>query len=61
MPLIQETCAKLQTLSPDAAQTGPAVRWDENVIGKHLKMLQESPETAKFYELASCEIHRRAK
>ena len=61
LPLIQETCAKLQTLSPDAAQTGPAVRWDENVIGKHLKMLQESPETAKFYELASCEIHRRAK
>ena len=61
LPLIEETCAKLRTLSPRAAQTGPAVRWDENVIAKHLKMLETSPETAKFYELASCEIHRRAK
>ena len=61
LPLIEETCEKLRTLSPHAAQTGPAVRWDENVIGKHLQMLQKTPETAKFYELASCEIHRRAK
>ena len=61
LPLIEETCAKLRTLSPHAAQTGPAVRWDENVIGKHLQMLETSPETAKFYELASSEIHRRAK
>ena len=61
LPLIEETCAKLRTLSPHAAQTGPAVRWDENVIGKHLQMLEKSPETAKFYELASCEIHRRTK
>lgn len=59
LPLIEESCAKLRTLPPAQAQTGPAVRWDENVIAKHLELLSGMPETAEFYRLASSEIHRR--
>lgn len=61
LPLIEESCAKLHTLSPARAQTGPAVRWDENVMAKHLALLEDMPETAALYRLASAEIHRRAK
>ena len=59
LPLIEESCAKLQHLSPAQAQTGPAVRWDENVISKHLQLLENAPETAEVYKLLSKEIHRR--
>lgn len=59
LPLIAESCNKLKTLTPAEAQTGPAVRWDENVMQKHLHLLQDMPETAEFYRLASREIHRR--
>ena len=61
LPLIDESCAKLHTLSPAEAQTGPAVRWDENVMAKHLALLEDMPETAALYRLASTEIHRRNK
>ena len=60
LPLIEETCAKLRTLSPHDAQTGPAVRWDENIMAKHLELLKEMPEKAAFYTTASAEIHRRS-
>lgn len=59
LPIIEESCAKLHHLSPAEAQTGPAVRWDENVIQKHLELLADMPETAALYRLASAEIHRR--
>lgn len=42
-PLIQETANKLETLSPKAAQTGPAKRNDTKTIEKHLKSLENSP------------------
>lgn len=61
LPLIEESCAKLRTLSPAEAQTGPAVRNDKNVMQKHLELLQDMPETAAFYRLASQEILRRRK
>jgi predicted short-subunit dehydrogenase-like oxidoreductase (DUF2520 family) len=61
LPLIDESCAKLHTLSPAAAQTGPAVRWDTNVMDKHLALLENMPETAEVYKLLSQEIHRRNK
>jgi predicted short-subunit dehydrogenase-like oxidoreductase (DUF2520 family) len=61
LPLIDESCAKLHTLSPAEAQTGPAVRWDTNVMDKHLKLLENMPETAELYKLLSAEIHRRNK
>ncbi len=56
-PLIDETSAKIHRLSPHLAQTGPAVRYDENVIGKHLKLLADYPEWKKLYELITKNIH----
>jgi predicted short-subunit dehydrogenase-like oxidoreductase (DUF2520 family) len=57
-PLILETARKVQNLEPVLAQTGPAVRFDENVISKHLDALQEFPEFQKLYELVSESIYK---
>jgi len=51
LPLIRETAEKVRHLSPEAAQTGPAVRGDEKTIARHLAYLQEIPEEAKLYEM----------
>ena len=47
-PLIQETAAKALELSPKKAQTGPALRNDNEVIGKHLELLEDA-ELKKIY------------
>ena len=39
LPLLQNSLKKLNTMTPEEAQTGPAVRNDKNVINKHLDML----------------------
>lgn len=39
-PLILETAKKVQEMQPETAQTGPAVRFDENIISAHLKELE---------------------
>lgn len=39
-PLLQETFLKTQILPPTVAQTGPAVRNDQQTIDKHLKQLK---------------------
>lgn len=57
LPLINETAAKVQAMSPREAQTGPAMRYDENVIQKHLDMLS-NPEMKALYELVSKSIHK---
>lgn len=49
-PLIMETAAKIETLSPKEAQTGPARRNDKKTIEKHLKLLGNS-NYKEFYEL----------
>lgn len=56
LPLIEETCNKVHTISPKDAQTGPAIRFDENVINKHLDMIDES-RTRDIYRLISESIH----
>jgi predicted short-subunit dehydrogenase-like oxidoreductase (DUF2520 family) len=38
LPLLHETVAKISTLSPYDAQTGPAKRNDEKIIQKHLDL-----------------------
>lgn len=52
LPLLRQTVAKLEKLSPSEAQTGPAVRKDFPVINAHLKMLEEKddPGLAEIYE-----------
>ncbi len=59
LPLIDETAGKVHQMSPREAQTGPAIRWDENVIQKHLKQLDGL--NRDIYELMSRSIHERQK
>jgi len=49
LPLIKQTVAKLETLSPEEAQTGPARRGDSETIHKHLKVLKKKDELRKLY------------
>ncbi|HCO66923.1 MAG TPA: DUF2520 domain-containing protein [Dysgonomonas sp.] len=56
LPLIDETAAKVHVLSPEDAQTGPAVRYDENIINKHLELLDD-PALKSIYSLISENIH----
>lgn len=52
-PLIRETAAKIETLQPVEAQTGPAKRNDQTIISLHLKMLQNKPEYQKIYSFVT--------
>ena len=56
LPLVDETVAKLHELSPREAQTGPAVRRDDNVIGFHMAMLAGRPDLQKIYSLMTKSI-----
>lgn len=58
LPLIQETAAKVQTLTPRDAQTGPAKRADQHVMEQHLSMLSSSTQQ-EIYRLLSEDIHKR--
>jgi len=55
-PLISETAAKIELLSPADAQTGPAVRRDTSVMSKHLDLLCDHPQFRDIYKLLSDSI-----
>lgn len=57
-PLIAETASKMETLSPEAAQTGPAKRNDSKTIEKHLHLLANSPYS-KIYELFTAQLKQK--
>lgn len=57
LPLIDETARKVHHLPPVQAQTGPAVRYDRNIIDKHLELLADKPEIQEIYEKISKSIH----
>jgi predicted short-subunit dehydrogenase-like oxidoreductase (DUF2520 family) len=57
-PLIQETVNKLETLSPKAAQTGPAVRYDQETITKHLKSIHK-PKLKEIYQVLTSAIQQQ--
>ena len=59
LPLIDETTAKIHAISPSDAQTGPAVRYDKNVINKHLDLLCNHPQLQELYQLMSESIYRQ--
>jgi predicted short-subunit dehydrogenase-like oxidoreductase (DUF2520 family) len=61
LPLIDETAAKVHSLSPRDAQTGPAVRYDENVIGAQAELLASHPQLQHLYLELSKSIHERRK
>ena len=57
-PLIAETAQKAIDCDPQNAQTGPAVRNDQNVIQKHLELLKDNPEFEKIYRFVSDSIYK---
>lgn len=59
-PLIDETTRKVHQIKPADAQTGPAVRYDENVIRNQSMMLRGNPLVKDIYERMSMSIHRKA-
>ncbi len=60
LPLIDETAAKVHELSPEDAQTGPAVRYDDNVINKHLDLIDDE-NIRQIYKLISENIYKTNK
>lgn len=54
-PLLQETADKALLLSPEAAQTGPAIRHDQTTIEQHLSFL-EAPLQREIYQLITKSI-----
>lgn len=54
-PLIEETANKIKKLDPADAQTGPAIRFDENIIEKQQNATPT--EFKELYKLISESIH----
>jgi predicted short-subunit dehydrogenase-like oxidoreductase (DUF2520 family) len=48
-PLILETAHRIETASPNAVQTGPAIRKDIKTLDKHLKLLSKYPKIKTTY------------
>ncbi|MCC8172514.1 MAG: DUF2520 domain-containing protein [Parabacteroides sp.] len=59
LPLIGETAAKVKDMAPSDAQTGPAIRYDKNVMQRQLDMLG-SDEQKEIYKIVSKNIHKEA-
>lgn len=57
LPLIDETARKVHCMSPIKAQTGPAVRYDENVMQAQLELLDGDTLMQNVYRLMSRSIH----
>ena len=60
LPLVDETAQKVHELSPREAQTGPAVRGDQNVMQMQANMLAGNPAVKQIYEALSNDIQRLA-
>lgn len=53
LPLIRQTAQKVASQSPAQAQTGPAMRGDEETIDRHLAALEEKPAWKQVYQMLS--------
>lgn len=60
LPLVDETAQKVHELAPKDAQTGPAVRGDQNVLQMQANMLADNPAVKQIYEALSNNIQRLA-
>ena len=60
LPLVDETAQKVHELAPKDAQTGPAVRGDQNVLQMQAAMLAENSAVQQIYEALSNDIQRLA-
>lgn len=61
LPLIDETARKVHSITPAEAQTGPAVRYDRNVMDAHLRLLKDDQRMSDIYKLMSNSIYRKIK
>lgn len=61
LPLINETIDKLQVLSPQVAQTGPAIRNDRLTMAKHLHALGSDEMKHEIYHLISKSIYQKSR
>lgn len=61
LPLIDETAEKVHTLLPKDAQTGPAMRYDQNIIRAQSELLKDNPMFKQIYECMSLSIHHTAR
>ncbi|WP_321309425.1 DUF2520 domain-containing protein [Marinifilum fragile] len=57
-PLIKETAEKVQELDPLSAQTGPAIRFDKEIMAKHENELKDLPDFQKLYRFVSESIFK---
>ena len=60
LPLVDEIAAKVHEMKPRDAQTGPAIRYDKNVMKMHTDMLEDKPLMKEIYETMSKSIHKTA-
>lgn len=58
LPLINETAAKVNEISPLQAQTGPAVRYDKNIIERQKAQLHDHELWQEIYDAMSKSIHK---
>lgn len=56
LPLLRQTISKLDNMTPEEAQTGPAVRNDFGVMDAHIKMLEGDQELQQLYRIFSNQI-----
>ena len=56
-PLLQETLSKAFALGPERAQTGPAMRGDNEIMEQHKLLLENSYERAVYDSLAKAIYH----
>ncbi len=59
-PLITETAQKIMTLSPEQAQTGPAIRDDQKTIAAHEAFLTNENQS-KIYKILTQSIQEHGK
>ncbi|MBK7560646.1 MAG: DUF2520 domain-containing protein [Chitinophagaceae bacterium] len=58
LPLIEETASRIKNISPQQAQTGPAIRHDSETIHKHLEILKTHPQLKNLYVLLTESIQQ---
>lgn len=59
LPLMRQMIEKLENITPAEAQTGPAVRGDESIVGAHLSKLDDYPEIKDIYSRISNNISNK--
>ena len=61
LPLIDETVEKVHEMHPLRAQTGPAIRYDENVLSRQRSLLDGDDLAQTIYDTMSKSIHEKSK